>query len=1053
MAGVFLQHTRRARNVVSRNRKWLAVSAVSSTAVAVAMLGVPSVASTAGQHAPALKGTSATRGGEGATRTPQDFDHRDLTGATLVKAQAAVTRERSKSVDRYFASLGGQAVVDIDPLTGTPRELGRLDGFLTGPRSGSARTIALDFVRTHLDALGLKSSDLASLVFRKDYVDTLGMHHLSWQQRVNGTTVFGNGLQVNVTRSGRVLSVLGSPVSGLAALARQAPAAHLDAAQARSRAAANVHGRVQTQKVASASRGASATTRWSNHDFATRVWFLTSAGLRPGWSTYVQTGADSAYQHVIDATTGAALYRHSTVDSARGDAYVYDYYPGAPAGPRFGPHHRRTHPGDAHIVNFFKQGWLAKGQKTLDGRNVITWADVNDDDAVNAGEQTATPGTKTGPTGRLKAFADTQKDAFPPDGVFGGSPYSGYDFSKFCTTHFVCTWDAERAHSWKRNLAANENNAFYLANKYHDYLQSSRAIGFTPAAGNFTTAGGDPVLQQVLDGANVDSGMPDIGHIDNANMNTPPDGTPPVMQMYLWHLPGYPDDYDPYNPTSGAFDASVLLHEYTHGLSNRLVVDADGNSTLNSLQAGAMGEAWSDYYAMDYLVARHFQKDTSADGQVFEGKYLEGGQRDDAGKLVPFRSMAIDCPVGSNNSHCFDTYNPGADIQGGYTYGQLVDIAGAAEVHSSGEVWAQTLWDIRKALGHSVADTVITRGMSLSANDPSMLDMRNAILQADQVAYKGAHGAELWKIFANRGMGYFAASVDAADIDVAQDFHRPPNPKTHNYDQYISGKVTDSVTGEPVEGATVYVAGLGNQLSAVTGADGTYGIGVPYGMFPGTYPKVVATGPGYLNDVKQVTVPVGDHATADFVIQRDWAMSSGGGEITDYNGPNNTGYGCGPGGAIDGSLGTGWGSTVGDDAGDPTGTFVDKHTVVRLPETVDVTNFGIDPKSVCGDAGSASTGDWQIDVSSDGTSWTNDVADGHFGIDDRGHLNDVPVDLSGVRYVRFVIQGDQVEDVAPSNGDNRSFSQICSDPDTQGLYDGCQFVDMTELAVFGTPSP
>ena len=45
-----------------------------------------------------------------------------------------------------------------------------------------------------------------------------------------------------------------------------------------------------------------------------------------------------------------------------------------------------------------------------------------------------------------------------------------------------------------------------------------------------------------------------------------------------------------------------MYHEYTHGLSNRLVVDADGNSTLNSIQAGAMGEAWSDCYAMDYLV-------------------------------------------------------------------------------------------------------------------------------------------------------------------------------------------------------------------------------------------------------------------------------------------------------------------------------------------------------------------------------------------------------------------------------------------------------------------
>ncbi|HEY3530862.1 MAG TPA: M36 family metallopeptidase [Nocardioides sp.] len=1025
-----------------------------STAVTIAMLGVPSMADTGHQRAPSLSGTSDMRGTGGRTaHTPEDFDHRDLSGTALVKAQRAVAHQQSTSAEQYFAGLGGQAIVDIDPLTGTPRQLGRLDGFLTGPHQGSARTIALDFVKSHLDALGLTSRDLSTFVFRKDYVDQLGMHHLSWQQRVDGTLVFGNGLQVNVTRDGRVLSVLGSPVSGLADLARQAPASRVDAAQARSHAATNVHGSVQSHQVTSSSRGASATTRWANHDYATKVWFLTSTGLRPGWSTYVQTGDGEAYQHVIDAATGKALYRHSTVDKASGDAYVYDYYPGAPAGPLVNGH--RTQPGAPKVVNFFEKGWLTKGDRKLDGRSVITWADLNDDNRINGGEQTAVPGKKNGATGKLVIFTDTQKDVYPPDGTFGGSPYSDYDFSKFCTTHFLCTWDAETARSWRTNLEANENNAFYLANTYHDYLQNDAAIRFTPQAGNFTTAGGDPVLQQVLDGADVAKGMPDTGHIDNANMNTPPDGTPPVMQMYLWHLPGYPDDYDPYNPTSGAFDASVLLHEYTHGLSNRLVVDADGNSTLNSLQAGSMGEAWSDYYAMDYLVHRHFQKDTSADGQVFEGQYLMGGQRDSNGLTVPFRSMAMDCSVGSTSKACFDTYNPAANIQGGYTYGDLVAIGGSAEVHSSGEVWAQTLWDIRKALGHSVADTVITRGMSLSANDPSMLDMRNAILQADLVAYGGDHTATLWRIFANRGMGFFAASINSADTDVAEDFHLPPSPDTLNTDQYIQGTVTDSATGDPVAGATVFVAGFDDQLSTVTANDGTYTIGSTAGMYPGTYPKVVVQGPGYLTDSKSVTVPVGDHATANFSVQRDWAMSSGGGTVTDFNGPDYSAFGCGPSGAIDGSLGTGWGSTVGDDAGDPTGTFVPKHIVVKLPHAVDVTSFGVDPKATCGDSGSASTGDYSIEVSADGTSWAT-VAQGHFGEAARGHLNQVDPtgNTDGTQYVRFTILGDQVVEAARDNGDETgTFESICSDPSTQGGYSGCSFADMSELAVFGTPSP
>ena len=141
--------------------------------------------------------------------------------------------------------------------------------------------------------------------------------------------------------------------------------------------------------------------------------------------------------------------------------------------------------------------------------------------------------------------------------------------SGFCTS-FVCTWNPNVPNSWQTNRNADGANAFYLASNFHDYLAQA-PIGFTPQAGNFSAAGGDPVLLNALDGAATG---PDGNHIDNANMSTPPDGIPPTMQMYLWHFPGTSDDPatgDPFVPTSGAFDASILYHEYTHGLSNRLV--------------------------------------------------------------------------------------------------------------------------------------------------------------------------------------------------------------------------------------------------------------------------------------------------------------------------------------------------------------------------------------------------------------------------------------------------------------------------------------------------
>ena len=77
-------------------------------------------------------------------------------------------------------------------------------------------------------------------------------------------------------------------------------------------------------------------------------------------------------------------------------------------------------------------------------------------------------------------------------------------------------------------------------------------------------------------------------------------------------------------------------------------------------------------------------------------------------------------------------------------------------------------------------------------------------------------------------------------------------------------------------------------------------------------------------------------------IERDWAALTGGAQITDFNGPDFS-PGCGPEGAIDQSQGSGWGSTTGNDNGDPTNNFIPKHIVVKLPKAVDITRFARRP--------------------------------------------------------------------------------------------------------------
>ena len=90
---------------------------------------------------------------------------------------------------------------------------------------------------------------------------------------------------------------------------------------------------------------------------------------------------------------------------------------------------------------------------------------------------------------------------------------------------------------------------------------------------------------------------------------------------------------------------------------------------------------------------------------------------------------------------------------GGYTYGDFGDVAGGPEVHADGEIWSETLWQIRQTLGAAITEALVTRGMELSPPAPSFLDMRNAIIQADLVNFGGANETALWTIFAQRGHG------------------------------------------------------------------------------------------------------------------------------------------------------------------------------------------------------------------------------------------------------------------------------------------------------------
>ncbi|HEU4703017.1 MAG TPA: M36 family metallopeptidase, partial [Conexibacter sp.] len=598
--------------------------------------------------------------------------------------------------------LGIEAHVATDPVGGGIRALARTNGFLSSPRAGDAADVALAYVRAHAVAFGMSDADLAALRLAWRATSRDGVTHLTWVPVRGGIPAYDSALRVHVTRDGRVAAASGPALGGLS-LPTATP--RLTAAQALGVARNDVGAKAALPRAATRP-GPQRRTTFSNGDAARLVAFESPSGDRLAWRITVAGKDPYVFDEVVDAATGELLARRSRTDFAS-NALVFRNHPGAAAG------------GTQTSVDI--TSWLAPSATTLTGPNAHAYADVNDNDAADGGEE-------IGPS-----LGSDWLYVQAPVAPAGGQSCSAFSL--------ICTWDGADFASEATNRAQATTQVFYYVNAFHDWLAQD-PIGFTDAWGNFEAGGSggdDPVLAEADDG----------GDFDNANMATFGDGRSPRMQMYLFKaFPGLP-----WPAVNGGDDASVVYHEYTHGLSNRLVDPLDALG-LEANQSGAMGEGWSDWYAMDYLVEHGFVADTAADGQVVVGSYVTNDG------VRGIRRQPLDCSVGSVAAACGGSVLAGHG--GGFTYADLGRVGGhdastpSFEVHDDGEIWSETLWDLRKAVGAATARELITNAMRLSPLNPSFLDQRNAILIADLIVDAGANHDSIWQVFATRGMGFGA---------------------------------------------------------------------------------------------------------------------------------------------------------------------------------------------------------------------------------------------------------------------------------------------------------
>src|SRR5262249_11820712 len=101
--------------------------------------------------------------------------------------------------------LGGEGVVQLDAVTGAPRTIERLDGFLSAPSGAPAAAIARGYLAGHVALFGASAADVSGLVQTRDYVDIGGTHHLSFAQEPDAIPRVHGRDRVRVADRGQAL--------------------------------------------------------------------------------------------------------------------------------------------------------------------------------------------------------------------------------------------------------------------------------------------------------------------------------------------------------------------------------------------------------------------------------------------------------------------------------------------------------------------------------------------------------------------------------------------------------------------------------------------------------------------------------------------------------------------------------------------------------------------------------------------------------------------------------------------------------------------------------
>src|SRR5215468_10157070 len=454
---------------------------------------------------------------------------------------------RQKAMESFSAQLSSDARNNLQVVmddSGLPKTVFNRKEPLSAPRSGEPDSIARDFLSDHATMFGLNKSQVVEMKLKNKDNDE-GATFLNYEQTIDGIPVFQGQVQVAINSAGQVMSVnagLVIPNAIMNTTPRLSESEGLAQAFLSTGRLAPPSFEVMQNRQERGGRSVYQNPLGENRENILSGLTIMRVGPRAvlAWHSYMDVGPNEWYEMLVDANTGAMLYRYNLyADVAQGTVFRVN---------GLGQRTLESFVGDTTINT--AAGWMGTSTVTT-GNNVEAYLES---DANNQPDATNTADLQNG-----HALSSIQDFTFPY--TLGVDP--------------------------RTQRAASVTNLFYYNNIIHDF---SYRLGFTEAAGNFQTnnfgrggVGNDSVRAEAQDGSGT----------NNANFATPPDGQRPRMQMFLFTrgTTDLNDDRD------ASFDSDVVFHEFGHGISNRLVGGPANTSCLGGTQAGAMGEGWSDYWA------------------------------------------------------------------------------------------------------------------------------------------------------------------------------------------------------------------------------------------------------------------------------------------------------------------------------------------------------------------------------------------------------------------------------------------------------------------------